>query len=55
MRTSYIAHDAPGKAKQRDAAALTNGAADEAGSRQELLEDIEVHPQTSAAASSQGA
>ncbi len=42
MRTSYIAHDAPGKAKQRDAAALSNGAADEAGSRQELLKDIEV-------------
>ncbi|CAL5218705.1 g416 [Coccomyxa viridis] len=42
MRTSYIAHDAPGKAKQRDAAALSNGAADEAGSRQELLKDIEA-------------
>lgn len=42
MRTSYIAHDAPGKAKQRDAAALSNGTADDAGSRQELLDDIEV-------------
>ena len=42
MRTSYIAHDAPGKAKQRDASALSNGAADDAGSRQELLDDIEV-------------
>ena len=46
MRTSYIAHDAPGKAKQRDASALSNGAADDAGSRQELLDDIEVHLNT---------
>ena len=43
MRTSYIAHDAPGKAKQRDASALSNGDANDASSRQELLDDIEVH------------
>ncbi len=42
MRTTYIAHDhAPGKARQRDAG-LGNGQVEGLGSREELLEDIEV-------------
>ena len=42
MRTTYIAHDAPGKVRQKDSAALPNGEAASASSREELLQDIEV-------------
>lgn len=43
MRTTYIAHDhAPGKSRQKDAAGLSNGQVEGLGSREELLEDIEV-------------
>ena len=42
MRTTYIAHDAPGKARQKDSAALPNGEAASASSREELLQNIEV-------------
>ena len=40
MRTTYIAHDAPGKARQKDSGALPNGEAASASSREELLQDI---------------
>ena len=42
MRTTYIAHDAPGKARQKDSGALPNGEAASGSSREELLQDIEV-------------
>ncbi|CAK0773094.1 hypothetical protein CVIRNUC_004029 [Coccomyxa viridis] len=41
MRTTYIAHDAPGKARQKDSGALPNGEAASGSSREELLQDIE--------------
>lgn len=42
MRTTYIAHDAHGKTKQKDVLALSNGIVDGAASREELLDYIEV-------------
>lgn len=42
MRTTYIAHDAHGKTKQKDVLSLSNGIVDGAASREELLDYIEV-------------